>query len=130
MNPQPIQTPSAPLPIGPYRQAIQAQGTLVFLSGQIPLNAQGQMVGDEITLQTRQVMENLGAVLKAAGCGWQQVVKTTIYLVDLGDFAAVNQVYGEYFSEGYAPARACVQVARLPKDARVEIDAIAVLPPS
>ncbi|WAS05398.1 RidA family protein [Gloeomargaritales cyanobacterium VI4D9] len=130
MNPQPIQTPTAPLPIGPYHQAIQAQGTFVFLSGQIPLNSQGQMVGDDITLQTRQVMENLGAVLKAAGCGWQQVVKTTIYLVDLGDFSAVNQVYGEYFSDGYAPARACVQVARLPKDARVEIDAIAILPSS
>ncbi|APB32915.1 putative endoribonuclease [Gloeomargarita lithophora Alchichica-D10] len=129
MNPQPIQTPFAPLPIGPYRQAIQAQGTLVFLSGQIPLDAQGQVVSDNVTLQTRQVMENLGAVLKAAGCDWQQVVKTTVYLIDLADFAAVNQVYGEYFPADYAPARACVQVTRLPKDVRVEIDAIAVLAP-
>lgn len=127
MNPQPIFTPNAPPPVGPYRQAIQAQGTWVFLAGQIPLDAHGQIVGEDITTQTRQVMENLGAVLKAAGCDWHQVVKTTVYLIDMGDFAAMNQVYGAYFPSGYAPARACVQVARLPKDVRVEIDAIAVL---
>jgi 2-iminobutanoate/2-iminopropanoate deaminase len=127
MNPQPIHTPDAPQPVGSYHQAIRAQGTWVFLSGQIPLDTQGQVVGDDIAIQTRQVMENLGAVLRAAGCDWYHVVKTTIYLVDLGDFATVNQVYGEYFPTDYAPARACVQVARLPKDVRVEIDGIAVL---
>ncbi len=129
MNPQPIHTPDAPQPVGPYHQAMRAQGTWVFLSGQIPLDTQGQIVGEDIATQTRQVMENLGAVLKAAGCDWSQVVKTTIYLMDLGDFAAVNQVYGEYFPADYAPARACVQVARLPKDVQIEIDAIAVIPP-
>lgn len=129
MNPQPIHTPDAPPPVGPYHQAIQAQGTWVFLSGQIPLDTHGHIVGADISTQTRQVMENLGAVLRAAGCDWHQVVKTTVYLVDLGDFAAVNQVYGEYFPADYAPARACVQVARLPKDVRVEIDGIAVIPP-
>lgn len=127
-TPQPIQTADAPWPVGPYQQAIRAQGTWVFLSGQIPLNAQGEVVGGDITTQTRQVMENLGAVLRAAGCSWQHVVKTTVYLVDLGDFAAMNQVYAEYFPAGYAPARSCVQVARLPKDVRVEIEAIAVMP--
>ncbi|MCS7030459.1 MAG: RidA family protein [Gloeomargarita sp. SKYG116] len=127
--PQAIQTAQAPLPVGPYQQAVLAQGTWVFLSGQIPLNTQGEIVGADITTQTRQVMENLGAVLQAAGCTWQHVVKTTVYLVDLADFAAMNQVYAEYFPAGYAPARACVQVARLPKDVRVEIDAIAVIPP-
>ncbi|MEN9208483.1 MAG: RidA family protein [Gloeomargarita sp. GMQP_bins_120] len=127
-TPQPIQTTDAPWPVGPYQQAIRAQGTWVFLSGQIPLNTQGEVVGKDITAQTRQVMENLGAVLRAAGCSWQHVVKTTVYLVDLGDFAAMNQVYAEYFPAGYAPARSCVQVARLPKDVRVEIEAIAVMP--
>ncbi|WP_448380767.1 RidA family protein [Gloeomargarita sp.] len=128
MMPHPIYTPAAPAPVGPYRQAIVAQGRWVFLAGQIPLNPQGQVVGEDIATQTRQVMENLGAVLQAAGGDWSQVVKTTIYLVDLGDFAVVNQVYGSYFPADYAPARACVQVARLPRDVRVEIDAIAVLP--
>ena len=128
MPPQPIYTPHAPQPVGPYRQAVQAQGSWLFLSGQIPLDAQGQIVGEDITGQTRQVMDNLGAVLQAAGCDWHQVVKTTVYLIDLGDFNAMNQVYGEYFPAGYAPARACVQVARLPKDVRVEIEAIALLP--
>ncbi|MCS6781842.1 MAG: RidA family protein [Gloeomargarita sp. SKYBB_i_bin120] len=128
MRPQPVQTERAPLPVGPYQQAVLAQGTWLFLSGQIPLNAQGELVDGDITAQTRQVMENLGAVLQAAGCSWQHVVKTTVYLVDLADFAAMNQVYAEYFPAGYAPARACVQVARLPKEARVEIEAIAVVP--
>jgi len=129
MKPQPIYTPDAPPPVGPYRQAVCAQGRWVFLAGQIPLNPQGQVVGEDIETQTRQVMENLGAVLRAAGCDWSQVVKTTIYLVDLGDFAAMNRVYEAYFPPDYAPARACVQVARLPKDVRIEMDAIAVLPP-
>ncbi len=127
LYPQSIHTPHAPLPVGPYQQAIQAQGTWIFLSGQIPLDTQGQVVGDDIVIQTRQVMANLGAVLKAAGCDWHHVVKTTIYLIDLGDLALMNQVYGEYFANGYAPARSCVQVARLPKDVRVEIDGIALL---
>ena len=124
---QKIETPLAPAAIGPYSQAIQA-GSLVFLSGQIPLDPHtGEMVAGGIEAQTRQVMSNLGEVLKAAGLDFDSLVKTTIYLVDLGDFATVNRIYGAFFAE-MPPARATVQVARLPKDVKVEIDAIAVLP--
>lgn len=124
-----IRTDQAPAPVGPYNQAIRATGTLVFLSGQIPLDPQtGAIVGDgDVAAQTRQVMENLSAVLAAAGAGWQHVVKTTVFLADLQDFAAMNQVYASYFQDTTAPARACVEVSRLPKDVRVEIEAIAVV---
>jgi 2-iminobutanoate/2-iminopropanoate deaminase len=119
-----ISSPGAPKAIGPYSQAIRA-GQLLFLSGQVPLDpATGQLVGGDIAAQTRRVMENLGAVLNAAGLSFADVVRTTIFLADINDFAAVNEVYGSYFSAP-APARATVQVARLPKDARVEIDAVA-----
>ena len=115
----------APEAIGPYSQAVVA-GDLVFLSGQIPLDAaSGSMVEGDIRIQTRQVMENLGEVLKEAGLGFEHVVKCTIYLADLADFGAVNEVYGGYFASD-PPARATVQVAALPKGAGVEIDAIAV----
>lgn len=125
-----IVTELAPQPVGPYSQAIKGRGTWVFLAGQIALHPQtGELVGGEdAAAQAEQVMENLGAVLAASGATWAQVVKTTVYLVDLADFAAVNQVYGRYFGRQPGPARACVQVAALPKGARVEIDAIALLP--
>jgi 2-iminobutanoate/2-iminopropanoate deaminase len=119
-----ISTPKAPAAIGPYSQAIRA-GELLFLSGQIPLDpATGELVAGDIAAQTERVLDNLGAVLAAAGAGFDAVVKTTIYLVDLGDFQAVNALYGKRFSAS-PPARATVQVAALPRGARVEIDAIA-----
>jgi 2-iminobutanoate/2-iminopropanoate deaminase len=119
-----VQTASAPKAIGPYSQAIRA-GELVFCSGQIPLDpASGEMVAGDVAAQTRQVMKNLEAVLRAAGTDLTHVVKTTIFLVDLGDFARVNAVYGESFPAA-PPARATVQVAALPKGALVEIEAIA-----
>ena len=122
-----VASDAAPRAIGPYSQAIRAGGFL-FVSGQIPLDpATGQMVEGGIDAQTRRVMENLGAVLTAAGASFADVVRTTIYLADLADFALVNEIYGSYLSSP-APARATVQVARLPRDARVEIDAIAALP--
>jgi 2-iminobutanoate/2-iminopropanoate deaminase len=119
-----VSSPDAPKAIGPYSQAVRA-GQLLFLSGQVPLDpATGQMVAGDIAAQTRRVFENLGAVLKAGGRSFADVVRTTVFLADMNDFAAMNEVYGQYFSEPY-PARATVQVARLPKDARVEIDMIA-----
>jgi 2-iminobutanoate/2-iminopropanoate deaminase len=123
---QAIATPSAPKAIGPYSQAIRA-GSLLFVSGQIPLDpATGQMVDGSIGEQTHRVFQNLGAILEAAGTSFDQVVRTTVYLADMNDFAAMNEVYGTYFSSP-APARATVQAARLPRDARVEIDLIASL---
>jgi 2-iminobutanoate/2-iminopropanoate deaminase len=121
-----VSSASAPRAIGPYSQAIQS-GSLLFLSGQIPLDpATGQMIDGDIAAQTHRVFKNLQAVLEAAGATLDHVVRTTVYVADMNDFAAVNEVYGTYFSSP-APARATVQAARLPKDARVEIDAIAVL---
>lgn len=123
-----ISTDQAPQPVGPYNQAIQATGTLIFCSGQIALDPQtGKIVGaDNVEQQTVQVMANLAAVLGAAGVGWADVAKTTIFLADMNDFAAVNAIYSQYFDEATAPARATIQVARLPKDALIEIDCIAV----
>ena len=121
---QAISSPDAPNPAGAYSPALRA-GDLLFLSGQIPINpATGQLVQGDAATQARRVMDNLGALLKAAGLSFDHVVRTTVFLADMNDFAAVNEVYGTYFSEPY-PARATVQVARLPKDARVEIDVIA-----
>jgi len=119
-----VSSPDAPKAIGPYSQAVRV-GQLLFVSGQVPLDpVTGEMVGGDIAVQTRRVFENLGAVLKAGGRSFNDVVRTTVFLADMNDFAEVNKVYGTYFSEPY-PARATVQVARLPKDARVEIDVIA-----
>ena len=123
---KPITTDKAPQAIGPYSQAIAA-GQLLFLSGQTPLDpATGKLVDGGIAEQTHRVMSNLREVLTAAGSSFDNVVRTTIFLADMNDFAAVNEVYGSYF-ENPAPARACVQVAELPMKARVEIDAIALL---
>lgn len=119
-----ITSPDAPKAIGPYSPAIRA-GQLLFVSGQIPLDpATGQMIDGDVAAQTRRVMDNLGALLTAAGLSFDAVVRSTIFLADLNDFARVNEVYGTYFAPP-APARATVQVARLPRDARVEIDVIA-----
>jgi 2-iminobutanoate/2-iminopropanoate deaminase len=119
-----VSTANAPQAIGPYSQAITL-GDLVFCSGQIPLTPDGKIVEGDIAAQTRQVLSNLQAVLAAAGSSLAQVVKTTVFLADMGDFVAMNQIYAEFFSST-PPARSTVQVARLPRDARVEIEAIAV----
>ena len=119
-----ISSSDAPTAIGPYSPAVRA-GQLLFVSGQIPIDpATGNIVDGDIAAQTRRVLDNVGALLTAAGRSFSDVVRTTIFLADMNDFAAVNAVYGSYFKEPF-PARATVQVARLPKDARVEIDAIA-----
>lgn len=124
---EPVSSKDAPAAIGPYSQAIRS-GDLVFLSGQIPLDARtGELVAGDIAAQTEKVLENLEAVLAAAGGGFAHVVKTTIYLVDLGDFQAVNAVYAKRFTSA-PPARATVQVSALPRGSRVEIDAIAAIP--
>jgi 2-iminobutanoate/2-iminopropanoate deaminase len=121
---QAVATPSAQKAIGPYSQAIRA-GSLLFLSGQVAIDpATGQLVEGDIAAQTHRVFQNLGEILKAAGATFDDVVRTTVYLADMNDFGAMNDVYGGYFSAP-APARATVQAARLPKDARVEIDLIA-----
>ncbi len=125
---QAVTTPDAPAPVGPYNQAVQAGGWL-YCSGQIPLDpATGEMVGGgDVEAETRQVLRNLKAVLSAAGTEAAKVVRTTVYLVDLADFQAVNAIYAEMFGSGVSPARACVQVAALPKGSKVEIDCIAWL---
>ena len=123
---QAVSSSSAPQAIGPYSQAIRA-GSLVFVSGQIPIDpATGNLIEGDIRAQTHRVFENLGEILKAAGATFDQVVRTTVYLADMNDFAAMNEVYATYFGSP-APARATVQAARLPRDARVEIDVIASL---
>ena len=119
-----VSTSAAPAAIGPYSQAIRA-GSLLFVSGQIPLDpASGVMVEGDITVQTHRVFRNLAGILEAAGSSFDHVLRTTVYLTDMNDFAAMNDVYGGYFTSP-APARSTVQAARLPKDARVEIDVIA-----
>ena len=121
-----ISTDNAPGAIGPYSQAVKT-GNMVFCSGQIPIDpATGEFVSGDVAEQTRQVLKNLSAVLEAAGTDLNNVVKTTVFLADMNDFAAMNEVYARFFSDN-KPARATVQAARLPKDARVEIDCIAVI---
>lgn len=120
-----IQTEHAPAAIGPYSQAVQAGGS-IYVSGQLPINPPtGEFAGADIRAQARQSLENIKAILAAAGTDMAHVVKTTVLLQDMADFAAMNEVYAEYFSEPY-PARAAFQVAKLPKDALVEIEAVAV----
>ena len=121
-----VSSEAAPKAIGPYSQAVRA-GSLLFVSGQIPLDpVSGAMVAGDVAAQTHRVFANLQAILEAAGASLDHVVRATVYLADMNDFAVVNEVYGGYFSSP-APARATVQAARLPKDARVEIDVIAAL---
>jgi len=123
-----IQTKQAAAPVGPYNQAIAAQGEMIFVSGQVALDANtGSLVGEgDIITQTKQVMANVEAILREAGVGWENVVKTTIYLTDLSYFSTVNEIYGSYFNSETAPARACVEVSRLPKGALVEVECIAI----
>ena len=121
-----VSSPSAPKAIGPYSQAIRA-GSLLFVSGQIPIDpVTGDLVQGDIAQQTHRVFANLKAILEAAGASFDNVVRTTVYLADMNDFAKVNEIYATYFSSP-APARATVQAARLPRDSRVEIDLIASL---
>ena len=120
-----IQTPDAPQAIGPYAQAVAVDGWL-FTSGQIPLNAAGELVDGDVTVQTTQVLDNLHAVLTAAGGGFDKVVKTTVFLADMNDFAAMNAVYAARFGS-HTPARSTLQVARLPRDVKVEIEVVARL---
>jgi 2-iminobutanoate/2-iminopropanoate deaminase len=129
MSKQVIRTVKAPAPVGPYNQAIAATGQMLFVAGQIPLDPlSGSIVGEgDITVQTQQVMANLGAILTEAGATWDNVVKTSVFLTDLANFVPMNEVYAQYFVEETAPARACVEVSRLPKDVLVEIECIAVI---
>jgi 2-iminobutanoate/2-iminopropanoate deaminase len=123
---QVISAPDAPKAMGAYSPAIKA-GNLLFVSGQIPIDpATGELVGGDITVQTDRVMRNLGALLQAAGGGFDHVVRTTVFLADLDDFAAMNEVYSRHVGAP-PPARATVQVARLPRGVKIEVDAIAVL---
>jgi 2-iminobutanoate/2-iminopropanoate deaminase len=118
-----VSSSEAPKAVGPYSQAIRAGG-LLFVAGQIPIDPNGNLVEGDVVVQARRVLDNIGAILKAAGLTFANVVRTTVFLADLNDMAAMNQVYAGYFSEPY-PARATVQVARLPRDVRIEIEAIA-----
>lgn len=124
--PTPIQTDAAPAAIGPYVQAVRV-GDLVFTSGSIPLRPDGSFVGGDIAVQTAQAMDNLRAVLEAAGTSFEGVVKTTCFLADMNDFAAFNEVYARYLGQA-KPARSTVEVARLPKDVRVEVECVAHVP--
>lgn len=124
MSKQVIRSAGAPSAIGPYSQAIRA-GDFIFVSGQLGFDvATGELVGDDVQSQTHQVLKNVGAILEAAGASFKEVVRTTIYLADMNDFAVVNETYASYFKEE-PPARVTVEVSRLPRDVRVEIDAVA-----
>lgn len=120
-----IQTNNAPAAIGPYSQGIVVNN-LFYSSGQIPLTADGQMITGDVKEQTHQVFKNLQAVLESAGASFETVVKATVFIKDMNDFAVINEVYGEYFSS-HKPARSCVEVARLPKDALIEIEVVALV---
>jgi len=120
-----ILTQNAPAPIGPYSQAVIAEGKYLFISGQIPFTPEGNLVGETIEEQTHQAIKNISAILTEAGLSLENVVKTTVLMVDLGDFAKMNAIYDSYFGSS-KPARAAYQVGRLPKDVLIEIEAIAV----
>lgn len=124
---QKILTQEAPAPIGPYSQAILLDGKMLYTAGQIPIDpSTNGIVEGDIKVQTRQVLKNLEAILRAAGCSTSSVIKTTVFLKDMGEFTAMNEVYAEFFSAS-TPARSTVEVSRLPKDVKVEIEAIAVV---
>ncbi|WP_411843002.1 RidA family protein [Salinicoccus sp. HZC-1] len=120
---EPINSKNAPEALGPYSHGMKV-GDMFYSSGQIPLTLEGKVVSDDVEEQTKQVMENIGAVLEAADLGYENVVKTMIFIKDMGDFPLINDVYGAYFT-GKLPARSCVEVSRLPKDVKVEIEVIA-----
>lgn len=123
-----IQTDQAPAPVGPYNQGVVASGAMLFVAGQIPLDAAtGELVGKTVSEQTEKALQNLTAVIEAAGSDISQVVKTSVFLQDMNDFAEMNKVYAQHFGDESAPARACVEVARLPKDVLVEIECIAMV---
>lgn len=124
-----INSEKAAAPVGPYNQAVAMTGELMFISGQVALDAKtGSLVGDgDIVAQTKQVMTNIEAILTEAGVNWNHLVKMTIYLTDLSNFSTVNEVYGSYFDSETAPARACVEVSRLPKGALIEIECMAMV---
>ena len=122
-----VLTKEAPAPIGPYNQGIIASGSLLFTAGQIPLDPKtGQVVPGDIKAQTRQVLKNIQAIVEKGGATMQSIIKTTVFLSDMGEFAGMNEVYTEFFQDG-PPARSTVEVAKLPRDAKVEIDAIAIV---
>ena len=123
-----VSTDASPAAIGPYSQGVRV-GDLLFTSGQIPLTPAGALVAGDVAVQTQQVMENLSAVLVAGGSSLDQVIKCTVFLADMDDFAAVNEVYGSYFG-AEPPARSAVEVARLPRDVRIEIEAVALVGPA
>lgn len=125
MEKKEINTNQAPKAVGPYSHAVQV-GNLIFTSGQIPLTKEGELVTGSMKEQAAQVLENLKAVLEACGSGLDQVVKTTVFISDMNEFDELNQVYAQYFNP-HKPARSCVEVARLPKDVKVEIECIALL---
>ncbi|HYQ86609.1 MAG TPA: RidA family protein [Bacteroidota bacterium] len=121
-----VLTPDAPAPIGPYNQGVLARGTFLFIAGQVAIDPKnGQLVDGDIKTQTRQVLSNIVAILSKGGSSPEQVVRTTVFLKDMNDFAGMNEVYGEFFRNN-PPARSTVEVSHLPKDAKVEIDAIAL----
>ena len=124
MNKKIIFTENAPKPVGPYNQAVEANG-FVYLAGQIPLDGSGKLVSENVSEQTEQVFKNIQAVLTEAGCILKNVVKASVFMKDLNDFAAMNEVYAKYFPADTAPARSTFQVAKLPLDVRVEIEIIA-----
>ena len=127
MNKRPVLTKNAPAPIGPYSQAIVAEGQMIFTAGQVAIvPSTGEIVAGDIKAQTKQVLENLKSVLEAGRSSLANVVKTTVFLKDMNEFAAMNEVYAQYLGQS-APARSTVEVARLPRDVRVEIEAIALV---
>ena len=120
-----ILTPNAPAPIGPYSQGVKVSGTLIFTAGQIPLDpSTGKVVEGDIKAQTRRALQNVKGILEASGASMESVVKTTVFIKDMGEFPAMNEVYGEFFKTN-PPARTTVEVSRLPKDVRIEIEAVA-----
>lgn len=121
-----ILTENAPAPIGPYSQAVKTSGNFIFVSGQIPLKADGSLAGNDITSQTHQSIRNIQAILESAGSSLADVVKTTVLMLDMNDFGTMNEIYNQYFADS-KPARAAYQVARLPKDVMIEIEAIAAV---
>lgn len=120
---QPINSDKAPAAVGPYSHGVRT-GDLFYSSGQVPLTLEGEIVSDDVAEQARQVLDNIGAVLEAAGLGYSNIVKTTIFIADMNDFGVINEVYAKYFT-GKLPARSCVEVSRLPLDAKVEIEVVA-----